>query len=116
MAVRVYGRNFGRVPDELLWDASVSDGACRLYAALTRYGQRGDRIVPGRKELAARLHWSLKTLDRHMNKLETCSAVYVEQRYDEATGRHVESAYWLDGRRPGDEGDSDKNDAIPSDK
>jgi hypothetical protein len=98
--VRVYGHNYGRVPDELLWDATVSDAACRLYAVLTRYGQQRDRIAPPRKELAERLHWSINKLDRTRAELERAGALYVEQRSDPRTGRHIESAYWLDGKRP----------------
>jgi hypothetical protein len=98
--VRVYGRNFGRVPDELLWDTGASDAACRLYAALTRYGQRGDRIVPPRKELAKRLGWSTSKLDRYREELERIGALYVEHCFDPKTRRQEESAYWIDGRRP----------------
>jgi hypothetical protein len=97
---RAYGRNFGRIPDELLWDKQVSDGACRLYAALTRYSQRGDRIVPERKELAERLGWSTSKLDRYREELERLGALHVEHRFDPKGGRQVASAYWIDGRRP----------------
>jgi hypothetical protein len=117
--VRVYGRNYGRVPDELLWDTSVSSDACRLYAALTRYGQRGDRIAPPRKELAAKLGWSLRTYARRQAELVDAGALYVEHSYGE-NGRQEESAYWLDGRRPpGDKPDTppgDKPDTLDGDK
>jgi hypothetical protein len=101
MADRIYGRNFGRVPDELLWDTKVSSDACRLYAALTRYGQQRDKIVPGRKELAERLGWSLDKLDRKTAELEQIGALYVQRRLGaKGEQRTRESFYWIDGRRP----------------
>jgi hypothetical protein len=103
MADRIYGRNFGRVPDELLWDTKVSSDACRLYAALTRYGQQRDRIVPGRKELAERLGWSLDKLDRKTGELEQIGALYVQRHLGVKGERRTgESSYWVDGRRPSD--------------
>jgi hypothetical protein len=97
---RIYGRNFGRVPDELLWDTTVSGDACKLYAVLTRYGQRGDRVVPERKELATKMGWSVRTLDRRIGELEAKGALYVHPEHDPTTGRQVASSYWVDGLRP----------------
>ena len=112
MADRAYGRNFGRVPDELLWDSGVSDRACRLYAALTRYSQQRDRVVPPRPELAKRLGWSVDKLDRTIRELEEAGALQVERHPGvKGESRTKESAYWLDGARPG-EGDPSRKTAA----
>lgn len=111
MVDRAYGRNYGRVPDELLWDKAVSDRACRLYAALTRYAQQRDRVVPPRPQLAERLGWSVDKLDRTIGELEGPGALFVERHPGvKGQSRTRESTYWLDGARP--DGDPSRNSAA----
>lgn len=107
--------NFGRLPDPLLWDHTVPDAACRLYSALTRYGQQRNPIVPGRVELAARMHWSVDKLDKMTAALEATGLLYVERRKG-ADGRNLRSTYWIDGSRPPGVPPSRKSAATPSRK
>lgn len=72
--------HYGRVPESLLLDPSVSDGACRFYAYLTRwdYRQTG-QAFPGEERAAADLGWSVRTVRRHVAALEAVGAIIRKQ-------------------------------------
>ena len=69
-------QRFAMVPEWLL-DADVPDGAVRLYALLTRYGNSSGARFPSRALLARRLRRSVDSVDRAMRELETAGAVVV---------------------------------------
>lgn len=61
--------HYGRVPESLLF-SDATDAECRLYATLTTYDYRAaGECYPGREVVAAKLGWSVRTLDRHFNAL-----------------------------------------------
>lgn len=57
-------RNFAKIPEELLFDTSISPAAVRLYGVIQRYAGKSGNAFPGREELAGRLGTSIETVKR----------------------------------------------------
>jgi len=62
-------RNFAKIPEELLFDTSISPIAIRLYGVVQRYAGRSGSAFPGREELAGRVGSSVETVKRAMAEL-----------------------------------------------
>lgn len=62
-------RNFAKIPEELLFDTSVSPAAVRLYGVIQRYAGKSGNAFPGREELAGRLGASVETVKRSTAEL-----------------------------------------------
>lgn len=62
-------RNFAKIPEELLFDTSISPAAVRLYGVIQRYAGKSGNAFPGREELAGRLGASVETVKRSTAEL-----------------------------------------------
>lgn len=62
-------RNFAKIPEELLFDTSISPIAIRLYGVVQRYAGKSGNAFPGREELAGRVGASVETVKRAMAEL-----------------------------------------------
>lgn len=84
---------FSIVPEWLLDDATVSDGAVRQYAVLARHADKGDGVAfPARSTLARRLGCSVDTVDRRTKELLAAGAITVEHKFTER-GDHTSNTY-----------------------
>jgi len=78
MSERVVSRSahFGRVPESLLLDPTLSSEACRLYALLTTFDyRRTGKAWCGREEAAVKLGWSVSTVGRRLKELQEAGAI-----------------------------------------
>jgi hypothetical protein len=75
---------FAVIPEWLIGDFSVSDGAFRLYAVLRRYADAKGYAHPYRKTLVERMggpgRSSLRTVARQIAELSAAGAIVVEQQ------------------------------------
>lgn len=62
-------KNFAKIPEALLFDATISPHAVRLYGILQRYAGKSGNAFPGRDELAEKLGASVETVKRAMAEL-----------------------------------------------
>jgi len=97
---RVYGLRFAAIPDALVWDTEMTDGAVRLYCALARYAGSEHRVFFGVKTLGALLGLNPGTVRRRMRQLEMAGYVRVEARYRE-DGSQTANDYYLDTSEQG---------------
>jgi hypothetical protein len=70
---------FAPIPERLLLDREVSDGAVRLWGILDRVAAR-HRLWPGREYLAERLGVSTDTVDRRVGQLRAGGWLEVRRR------------------------------------
>lgn len=88
MSVKTDTGAFAMVPEWLLDESGVSDGAIRLYAVLARHADKATgEAVPSRGKLATRLGCSVDTIDRRTKELTDAGALAVSPRRDDAGDR-----------------------------
>ena len=63
------GKNFAKIPEDLLCDAEISSTAVRIYGVLQRYAGKNGTAFPGREELADRLGVHVNTVKRALVEL-----------------------------------------------
>ena len=61
---------YGRVPDEILTDKSVSHAAVRLYGIMAMYVFEGNVVSLGMRKMAALMHVGIGTIHRLLAKLK----------------------------------------------
>lgn len=93
--VPVIRYRYGRVPETILFDPSVSDRACRLFAMLTMRDWIEGTPTPAREQIAGWLRCSVDTVDRALRELARVGALHVIPRRDGR--RQATSAYVLTG-------------------
>lgn len=71
---------FASLPDELIADLCVSDGAVRLWARLDRYAREKRTAWPSRATLASELGCSVKTIDRRLDELVNAGWLTITHR------------------------------------
>ena len=81
-------RGFTQLPDSLLLNADLSDGAVRLYAVLKHHARSKSKAYPGRRLLATELGVkSLRTVDARIVELIAAGYLSIEARYHARGGR-----------------------------
>lgn len=85
---------FGRVPDKLMHDLNLTDGAVRLYAHMVwRYG-RNRKNFEGRKSMSDFMGVSQATITKRIQELEAADwVVTIERDYDPKTGNYQTHFY-----------------------
>lgn len=79
---------FTQVPDSLLLNPDVSDGAYRMYALLKHHSRKRNAAFPGRRRLAAMLGLkSMRSVDARLNELQDVHYLEVTPRYHASGGR-----------------------------
>jgi hypothetical protein len=80
-------QHFAILPEELLLDGAITDGAVRLYCVLYRHADRAGVGWPSRARLAKLLRCSTDTIDRRAAELKGAGWLEVEARYDDGGQR-----------------------------
>lgn len=79
---------FTQVPDSLLLNPDVSDGAYRMYALLKHHSRKRNAVFPGRRRLAGMLGLkSVRSVDARLNELQAVHYLEVTPRYHASGGR-----------------------------
>jgi hypothetical protein len=91
---------FAIVPERLVYDTSVSDGALRLYAVLDRYANNQQMAWPTRKTLSEHMACSRDTVDRRTRELVDAGWLKVSPRFDEAGDQKSNNYYIMRGGSP----------------
>lgn len=84
-------RGFTAVENAYLFDAALSAGALRLYAALKHVSWKNDGEIPGQKELAAMIGTTDRSLRDDFKELEARGLLTVERRPGQASIVHIET-------------------------
>lgn len=82
--VTVEGGHVAVVPEALVYDLGVNDGAMRLWLALRRHADGDGTSYPSRARLAKLLGCSPDTVDRRVATLVATGWLTVEPRHDDA--------------------------------
>jgi DNA-binding transcriptional MocR family regulator len=90
---------FALIPESVLYDLSLSEGARILFAVLQRHADARGASFPSRARLAELLGVSLDTIDRRLRELEGVGRVTKRKRHD-ASGRQTSSLYTVRVTRP----------------
>jgi hypothetical protein len=77
--------NFAMIPESLIF-SGLSDKALRMYAALSRYADKGGTAYPARATLAERMQWSESTVDRALRDLVKAGLLRVTLRVKNVAG------------------------------
>lgn len=75
------GFRFAMIPEALVYDEAVSDGAVRLFAALLRHGMDPKSCYPSLERLAELLGKTDRTIRRQIRELESAGWVEVVTRH-----------------------------------
>lgn len=73
-------KRFVQLPNEVLFDHDLSDGAMRLYALLLHYARQSDRCWPSQERLAKDSGLCRRTIQRRIAELEAKGYVLTETR------------------------------------
>lgn len=92
--VTVEGGHVAVVPEALVYDLGVNDGAMRLWLALRRHADGDGTSYPSRARLAKLLGCSPDTVDRRVATLVATGWLTVEPRHD-ALGSQRSNLYHL---------------------
>ncbi len=103
---------FAVVPQWVILNPDLSDGAVRLYALLRRYADKSGEAWPRVGTLASKLAKGERTIQRHISELENAGALRVKPQYY-GDGRQGANRYVVVSENPsllaygGDEDDTD---------
>lgn len=76
----LFSRGFTQVPNAVLRDSSLSDGAKLTYAMLLSYAWSDDSSFPGQERLAQDLGKESRSVRRHLTELKDIGLIRVERR------------------------------------
>ncbi len=71
---------FTQIPNSILRNAKLSDGAVRLYAVLRSYGWQDGFCFPGQEKLAADMGVDVRTVRRRSKELQDAQLISVRHR------------------------------------
>jgi hypothetical protein len=86
------GSNFVILPQKMIFDRCLSDGALRLYCLLLTYSSRLDMEVgvwPSRQTLATKMGRSLRQVGTYFRELVRAGYVTTERHGHRQTTRHL---------------------------
>jgi hypothetical protein len=94
---------FAQIPEWIIMDPNISNGAMRLYALLARYANTDDEAWPKRKTLAERMPGrtlgetgvSLTSIDKWLAELVTAGALTRELRFRD-NGMQTSTSYTVE--------------------
>lgn len=78
---------FAQIPEALVYDTRLPDGAVRLYAALHRHGSDPTNCYPSYQRLGALIGKSPRSIPKLVDQLATLGWIEVVHRYDQTGQR-----------------------------
>lgn len=96
--VTIQGPRFAQMPESLLYDGGISDGAVRVYGVLLRHGETSETCFPGHRRIAELIGKAERSIGRLLTELET--AGWIVRTYRKRRGQHTTTAYTVYTVRP----------------
>jgi DNA-binding transcriptional ArsR family regulator len=90
---------FAVVPQWIILNTDLSDGAVRLYALLRRYADKSGEAWPRVTRLADQLEKGQRTIQRHLQELEAAGALRIKA-YHHDDGRQGANRYIVVSENP----------------